>query len=115
MGDCFVPRSDISFGLLEKTFLDSYIYPAHGLCRHKRAEARQPGGRTKCAAFAGMSSNFTEKPSNYRVSKKSVPQSELSKVTLAVPFCLDSSQISGYGMQRTIYHVTHGFLDDYLR
>jgi hypothetical protein len=24
MGDCFVPRSDISFGLLEKTFLDSY-------------------------------------------------------------------------------------------
>jgi hypothetical protein len=25
MGDCFVPRSDISFGLLEKTFLDSYI------------------------------------------------------------------------------------------
>jgi hypothetical protein len=29
MGDCFVPRSDISFGLLEKTFLDSYseAYP----------------------------------------------------------------------------------------
>jgi methylated-DNA-[protein]-cysteine S-methyltransferase len=25
MGDCFVPRSDISFGLLKKTFLDSYI------------------------------------------------------------------------------------------
>jgi hypothetical protein len=25
MGDCFVPRSDISFGLLEKTFLDSYM------------------------------------------------------------------------------------------
>jgi hypothetical protein len=24
MGDCFVPRSDISFGILEKTFLDSY-------------------------------------------------------------------------------------------
>jgi hypothetical protein len=24
MGDCFVPRNDISFGLLEKTFLDSY-------------------------------------------------------------------------------------------
>jgi phosphoglycolate phosphatase len=28
MGDCFVPRSDISFGLLEKTFLDSYIISA---------------------------------------------------------------------------------------
>jgi len=25
IGDCFVPRSDISFEVLEKTFLDNYI------------------------------------------------------------------------------------------